>query len=177
MADSDRKPVFLHAFRSYPPLSLRCNGKLPPPPTIEECVLYAGHVGVSFTRRGPIYGFLPDTGETPPLEVVRSLKNGGVYPGKVSDDTHLFEAAAAASIQVVTVEYSYDIQTAVGIENVVLNELASTSLTYSFPGHQGDCNCVTWLARMGLRMPETTGRMTLLVQALLAEKATEPVVV
>jgi hypothetical protein len=194
MADSDRKPVFLHAFEGIrgpnEPLVARCRGVGDQPPTLEDCILYAGHAGVSFgSRFGPIYGFLPRTLGIDPLTIITRLKSLNpaerVFPGEVSDHRPIFELAAEYGltrmppVEVITLECSYPVGAADTIEKVVSEQLKGVDLTYSFPGRGGNCNCVTWLTDVGLTLPphHPEGQMAKFIPVLRELLLSEPFVV
>src|SRR5436190_11711876 len=68
------------------------NGRGPGPSSI-ECLLLAGHAGVSTDAGATISGFNPDADGLPTWQVVYGLRNGDAFPGIVTDDTSIFTAA------------------------------------------------------------------------------------
>jgi hypothetical protein len=130
-----------------------------PGPTILECLLYAGHVGVAFEEGGPIFGFKPVAEGTTIGQLLNSLKSGESYPGEVSDDTVVFNAARDRGLDVYTVEFVFPESEFQRIRAAFDRECQSSEVTYSFPGGKGDCNCATWPARLGIPLPESTGMM------------------
>lgn len=80
-------------------------------PSGDECLLYTGHVGISFETKSPIYGFNPDTGDLPGWLVIERLKEKAgayePYPGVVTDDTSVFNKAKALNLKYKILEYIY----------------------------------------------------------------------
>jgi hypothetical protein len=64
-----------------------------PGPFALECLLLAGHAGVSTDAGATIFGFNPDAGGLAAWQVVYGLRNGDAFPGIVTDDTGIFTAA------------------------------------------------------------------------------------
>jgi hypothetical protein len=90
--------------------------------------------------------------------VLGRLRSGEAFPGVVLDDTAAFSAArnrgrALLSIEVVLPEPQFQ-----GLEATLDAERRKSQYSYGFPDGHGDCNCVTWLERLGL--PLLMGRMT-----------------
>ncbi len=73
-----------------------------PGPSVTECLLYAGHTGVSTDRDKVINAFNPDGGNTPIWQVIERLQRREAYPGIVRDDTAVFTAAQQRGLQVLT---------------------------------------------------------------------------
>lgn len=132
-------------------------------PTAVECLLYTGHVGISFNAMSPVFGFNPNTGTTPGWEVIESLKSKDKpqepYPGYITDDTAAFVQARSRGLEYRTVEYIYPKSKYDEIREKFKAARKSTGLTYSFPGQGGDCNCATWPARIGIPIPSQNGAM------------------
>jgi hypothetical protein len=63
-----------------------------PGPSALDCLLFAGHAGVSMDGGATIYGFNPDGG-VPAWQMMDQLKRGDAFPGVVRDDTSVFSAA------------------------------------------------------------------------------------
>src|SRR5260370_13930755 len=64
-----------------------------PGPSPLECLLLAGHAGVSTDAGATICGLNPDAGGLPAWQVVYGLRNGDAFPGIVTDATGIFTAA------------------------------------------------------------------------------------
>jgi hypothetical protein len=129
-----------------------------PGPTVEECLLYAGHTGISTDAdQGVIYGFNPRTGNTPIYQVLDVLSNRGAYPGEVRNDTAVFDAAAQRGLTVLRFDIALSPAIFAAFESKLNVERAGSPLTYGFPNGDGDCNCTTWVERLGL--PLLTGFM------------------
>src|SRR5580704_12456255 len=77
------------------------NGLAPGPSSL-ECLLYAGHTGVSTDSNKAIYGFNPDLGKLPIWQGMQRLRNGDAFPGIVVDDTPVFAAAMKNRLKVQT---------------------------------------------------------------------------
>jgi hypothetical protein len=128
-----------------------------PGPSPLECLLLAGHAGVSTDSGATIFGFNPHAGGLAAWHVVSSLQNGDAFPGIVTDDTDVFTAARQHGLAVETFDvlipepaFHYFVAT-------LGNERHQSRYSYGFPDGDGDCNCITWIERLGL--PLLTGRM------------------
>jgi hypothetical protein len=126
-------------------------------PSPLECLLLAGHAGVSTDRGATISGFNPDAGGLAAWQVMQGLQNGGAFPGIVTDDTGIFTAAsqhglAVEAFDVLLPEPAFQLFVA-----VLGRERQNSQYSYGFPDGDGDCNCITWIERLGL--PLLTGRM------------------
>jgi hypothetical protein len=135
-----------------------------PRPTTEMCLLFAGHTGVSIDGGTTIYGFNPDGGSLPVWRVVDDLQSGKAFRGVVSDDTAMFAVARTHGLPVVTVEVILPDPRFQHFVNTLDAERRSSQYSYGFPDGNGDCNCLTWMERMGL--PLLTGRITEFVRLL-----------
>src|SRR4051794_11090147 len=71
-----------------------------PGPSPLECLLLAGHAGVSTDAGATVCGFNPDPGGLPAWQVVQGLQNGGAFPGIVTDDTGIFTVASRHGLAV-----------------------------------------------------------------------------
>ncbi|MBI2824064.1 MAG: hypothetical protein HYX69_05145 [Planctomycetia bacterium] len=130
---------------------------LRPGPTIHQCLLFAGHTGVSTNGGTTIFGFNPDGTGIAVWRLMDGLKNGDAFPGVVRDDTAVFFAARnrnlpIASFRVVLPDPQFRLFAA-----SLDSEQHKSQYSYGFPNGDGDCNCTTWLERLGL--PLLTGRM------------------
>jgi hypothetical protein len=126
-------------------------------PTLRDCLLFAGHTGVSTDGLITIHGFNSDGGHVPIWQLMDRLKNGDAFPGIVRDDTAEFSAARKHGL---TVESFDVIRPDPRFQDFVIRldgERKNTQYSYGFPNGDGDCNCTTWLERLGL--PLLTGRM------------------
>src|SRR5438105_8868240 len=128
-----------------------------PGPSPLECLLLAGHAGVSSDAGDAIFGFNPDAGGLAAWQVAYGLRNGDAFPGIVTDDTGIFAAArqhglAVEAFDVLLPEPAFQFFVA-----ALGNEKLKSQYSYGFPDGDGDCNCVTWIERLGL--PLLTGRM------------------
>ena len=129
-----------------------------PGPSPIELLLYAGHVGVSFNARTPIYGFTPKTHD-PAWKVMDNLKAGNAYPGAVGNDTAVFVAAEAAGLDHIVIEHLFPPAKYDELHAKFTAEAQHCSHTYSFPGGQGDCNCATWPATIDVPIPSGDGNL------------------
>jgi hypothetical protein len=126
-------------------------------PSALECLLLAGHAGISTDGGAAIIGFNPDAGGLAAWKVVDGLRNGDAFPGIVTDDTGIFTAArrhglAVEAFDVLLPEPAFQLFVA-----ALGRERQNSQYSYGFPDGDGDCNCVTWIERLGL--PLLTGRM------------------
>jgi hypothetical protein len=131
-----------------------------PGPNDSECLVYTGHVGVSFEGLKPVFGFNPMTGTEPAWRVLKNLtdrKASRPYPGKVTDDTEAFDMAAAQGLEVIRIEYVCSEELFNRIKSKFDQEKSGTHLYYSFPGGGGDCNCATWPFVISLPVPLIEG--------------------
>ncbi len=131
---------------------------LGPGPTPEDCLLYAGHAGLS-TDSAPnaIFGFHPYGGQLSAAAVLNGLKAGNAFPGQVRIDTPIFAAAVQAGLPVLTFTVVFPDPEFNVFDSSLSIEKQGSRYTYSFPNGDGDCNCITWMERLGL--PLLTGRM------------------
>jgi len=128
-----------------------------PGPSALECLLLAGHTGVSTDPGAAIFGFNPEAGGLAARQVLHGLRNGDALPGIVTDDTAIFTAArqhglAVEAFEVLLPEPAFQFFVA-----ALGREKQQSRYAYGFPDGDGDCNCVTWIERLGL--PLLTGRM------------------
>ena len=150
----DRSGVFTERFQKA--LDDEKKG-LGPGPTAEECLLYAGHTGVSTDSGTTIYGFNPDRGGLSAWTMFDRLRRGNAFPGVVRDDTAVFTAARNHPLPV----FSFDIVLPDPrfqlFKQTLDGDRPTSQYSYGFPNGDGDCNCTTWLERLGL--PLLTGLM------------------
>lgn len=126
-------------------------------PTVIECLLFVGHTGLAAGGDRTIFGFNPDGGAEPVWRVMDTLRNGGAYPGIVRDDSVVFAAATTQGLRVLSYnvllpQYGYE-----SLRRKLSAERKRSMYRYGFPNGDGDCNCTTWVERLGL--PLLTGRM------------------
>jgi len=127
-------------------------------PSVADCLLYAGHAGVSIDGRKTIYAFSPDPPSNRRISAVMDdLAAGLAFPGIVRDDTSSFDAATKRGLNIISFEVLFPDASFAVFEQSLKDEIKGTRYTYGFPDGNGDCNCTTWLERIGL--PLLTGRM------------------
>lgn len=127
-----------------------------PGPSSNDCLLYLGHTGVSVDGGATIFAFSPDAA-VPVWRMLDGLKNGDAFPGVVRDDTAVFTAARKRGLAVVSFEVVLPDPRFQVFKTILDGERRNSQYSYGFPNGDGDCNCTTWLERIGL--PLLTGRM------------------
>ena len=130
---------------------------LGPGPSLLECLLYAGHTGVSTDSDKAIYGFNPNLGGLPIWQVMQRLRNGDAFPGVVLDDTQVFAAATTHRLKIQAFDVILPDPDFQDFEGRLIAERKKSRYTYGFPIGDGDCNCTTWLERLAL--PLLSGSM------------------
>jgi hypothetical protein len=129
-----------------------------PGPSITDCLLFAGHSGISTDPHRVIYGFNPDGGTASISQVMRLLRSGDAYPGIVRDDTLVFRAAQHRGLPVLRFDVALSPSSFKSFgRKLTVERKGPSKYRYGFPDGDGDCNCTTWLERLGL--PLLTGRM------------------
>lgn len=128
-----------------------------PSPSVQDCLLYAGHTGVSVDGGSVILAFNPDPSGTPVWQMMDNLKNGRAFPGIVRDDTTIFRQARSRSLSIITYQIVVPDPVFQAFKQSLDKERSASQYTYGFPNGDGDCNCTTWLERMGL--PLLSGRI------------------
>jgi hypothetical protein len=128
-----------------------------PGPSPLQCLLYAGHTGISLSDSTAIYAFNPDPGGASISTLMDGLAAGLAFPGVVRDDTAVFTAAKKHGLNVLSFQVLLPDQAFGEFAKRVDDERNGSPFTYGFPDGNGDCNCTTWLERIGL--PLLTGRM------------------
>lgn len=126
-------------------------------PTAVECLLFTGHAGVSIDRGTTIYGFNPDGLGLPVWQLMDRLRNGDALPGLVRDDTTAFREARNRGLMVHSFDVVLPQPRFQDFDGKLDGERKKSQYSYGFPNGDGDCNCITWLERLGL--PLLTGRM------------------
>lgn len=86
-----------------------------------------------------------------------ALKNGDRFHGAVRNDTPVFRAADKHSLPILSFEIILPDHAVQAFERELDRERWKSQYFYGFPNGDGDCNCTTWLERLGL--PLLTGRM------------------
>ena len=130
---------------------------LGPGPSTLDCLLLAGHTGVSTDGGTTIYGFNPNATGIPLWELMDRLKNGDSFPGIVNDDTAVFSAAGTRGLLVKSFKVLLPNPRFQDFQGRLDHERQASQYTYGYPNGDGDCNCTTWLERLGL--PLLSGRM------------------
>lgn len=146
-----------------------------------------GHVGYSFDGGKTIYGFGPEVGEMTAFEAVASLKKHTLYPGKITDDTYVFEMVARkpgldrdGNPQIVfeqkipLTRAEYDAAVAEHAARGVGAPMSDVLYGFPNPANPNPCafNCATYPSRLGIPIPERTGIMRDYIPEL--EKVGEP---
>jgi hypothetical protein len=150
----DRSRTFATAFLKA--LDDEKNGR-GPGPTALESLLFAGHTGVSTDGGTTIHGFNPDGDGVPIWQLMDRLKNGDALPGVVRDDSAVFSAARKHGLTVRSFDVILTDPRFQEFQGRLDGERKSSQYSYGFPNGNGDCNCITWLERLGL--PLLTGRI------------------
>lgn len=127
-------------------------------PTRSECLYDAGHAAISMDNGPTLHGFSPDRSGLTTRQLFDRLRNGDALPGVVSDDTQMFEDAVDDGLTVHTIEIVLPQSRFEMLDAVLADEIQRSRFTYGFPNGEGDCNCVTWMERIGV--PLLTGLMT-----------------
>ncbi len=142
--------------RVFAALTGGSSGRGPGPSPI-ECLLLAGHAGVSTDAGATVSGFNPNAGGLPAWQVLQGLQNGEAFPGIVTDDTSIFTAARQHGLAVAVFEVLLPEPAFQRFVAALGRERQNSRYSYGFPDGDGDCNCITWIERLGL--PLLTGRM------------------
>jgi hypothetical protein len=158
--------VTVHAFRGDRTIGFRQrlfqaldderNGRGSGPSEI-DCSLFMGHAGISTDADGIIWGFNPDRGTEPMWRFMNRLRSGDDYPGIVRDDTAVFTTAQGHGLAVLRFDVALSPPSFQTLRRKLTAERRRSQYTYGFPDGDGDCNCTTWIERLGL--PLLTGRM------------------
>jgi hypothetical protein len=151
----DHSHAFIKAFLRA--LDDEKNGRGPGPSQL-DCLLYTGHTGVSTDGSKVVYGFSPDVANLLAWQFMDRLKRGEAFPGVVRDDTAVFAAGVKRGLIVQSFDVLVPDARFQEFQAVLAAERRQSRSTYGFPDGNGDCNCTTWLERIGL--PLLTGRMS-----------------
>jgi hypothetical protein len=130
---------------------------LGPGPSEFDRILVVGHAGVSIDLRLTVYGFHPDEAGLAGWQLLGRLKSGQAVPGVVRDDTAVFAAIRARGFPIRTFDVVLPDPQLRSFQTALDGERQASQYSYGFPDGDGDCNCVTWMERLGL--PLLTGRM------------------
>lgn len=128
-----------------------------PGPSIDDCLLFLGHAGVSLDGAARIWGFNPDTSGVATWQAMNALRRGEALRGMVSDDAHVFASARNRGLAVLSYDITLPKPQFLDFKRKLDLERSKSNYSYGFPNGDGDCNCITWLERLGL--PLLTGRM------------------
>lgn len=93
----------------------------------------------------------------PARRLMAGLRSGEGFPGIVRDDSAIFAAAVGRGLTVVSFEVILPEPQFLDFASALDRERQNSQYSYGFPNGDGDCNCITWLERLGL--PLLTGRM------------------
>jgi hypothetical protein len=151
----DHSRAFVRAFLKALDNEKNGRGRGPSP---LDCLLYAGHTGVSTDGRKVVYAFNPEPGNLLVWQVMDRLQRGEAFPGVVHDDTAVFAAAVRHGLAIQSFDVLVPDAGFRHFQAVLAAEQKQSRFTYGFPDGNGDCNCTTWLERLGL--PLLTGRMS-----------------
>lgn len=121
-----------------------------PGPSPLDCLFYAGHTGASLDGGKTVFAFNPDVGNLRPWKVVDRLKRGDAFPGLVRDDTTAFVVARQRTLAVRSFNILLPDTAFQRFEDAMEEERKRSRFTYGYPDGNGDCNCTTWLERIGL---------------------------
>lgn len=150
----DRTPAFANTIVT----SLRdAQSGRGPGPSILDCLLFLGHAGVSLDGGATIWGFNPDAVGMATWEAIDVLRRGEALRGTVSNDSHVFVSAQNRGQAIASYDVTLPEPQFLDFEGKLDAERSKSDYSYGFPNGDGDCNCITWLERLGL--PLLTGRM------------------
>ena len=137
-----------------------------PAPSRVQCLLHAGHAGLSLDGGRQFFGFNPHNPGLSTRELFNRLAGGECLPGLVLDDTSVFQAADQVNLPIAVMEVHLPSNRHAQLDLTVKSETPSSRFTYGFPYGLGDCNCITWMERIGL--PLVSGQMKELMGAFAA---------
>jgi hypothetical protein len=143
----NRTRPFAVAFQSA--LDDERNGRGPGPIGL-DCLLFAGHAGISVDEGATVYGFNPDGSGIAVWRLMDGLKNGDAFPGVVRDDSAAFVAAQARGLTVLSLDVMLPDPFFQALTRTLDAERKASQYTYGFPNGDGDCNCITWPERLGM---------------------------
>jgi hypothetical protein len=128
----------------------------PDPPLSSACSTLATQGFLSMTAK-PFTDLIQTGANLHLWDLLNRLRNGEAIPGVVRDDTKVFVAAGDKKLSVVFFDVILPDPRFHAFQGTLDRELNRSQYTYGFPNGSGDCNCTTWLERIGL--PLLTGRM------------------
>ena len=96
-----------------------------------------------------------DRGTDPIWQRMNRLRSGDAYSGIVRDDTAVFTAAQGHGLTVLRFDVALSPPSFRTIRRKLTAERRHSRYSYGFPDGDGDCNCTTWIERLGL--PLLTG--------------------
>lgn len=128
-----------------------------PGPSEFDRILVLGHAGVSIDLGLTVYGFHPNGAGLAGWQLFDRLKGGQALPGMVRDDTAAFATIRARGLPVRAFDVILPDPQLRSFQTALDGERQISQHSYGFPDGDGDCNCVTWMERLGL--PLLTGRM------------------
>jgi hypothetical protein len=126
-------------------------------PTALDCLLLTGHAGVSTDGNVTVSGFNPTPGLLPMWRLMDGLRNGDAFPGVVLNDVAVFSTARQRGLMVSSFGIVLPEPGFLDFLARLDAERRGSQYSYGFPNGNGDCNCLTWLERIGL--PLLTGRV------------------
>jgi hypothetical protein len=130
---------------------------LGPGPSTLDCLLHAGHAGVSLEGDLAVFGFNPNAPGVRPRDLLDRLSSGEAFSGIVLDDSSVFSQATAGGLSLISFEVVLPEPAFQQFKTNLDAERKKSQYKYGFPNGDGDCNCITWLERLGL--PLFSGRI------------------
>lgn len=129
-----------------------------PGPALLDFLLFLGHVGLSVDDLTTILGFHPDDRGVPGWQLLDRLKKGEAFPGTVRDDTGVVFLARDRGLKLHYFDVILPQPQFQAFVSRLDGERQKSQYSYGFPNGDGDCNCITWIERLGL--PLLTGRVS-----------------
>jgi hypothetical protein len=127
-------------------------------PTRDEALVYAGHAAISLDSGRTKWGFNPSNPAALSMKrFLNRLKAGEAFPGQVLDDASAFQLARRHRLPIRKITLLVPGFEFRRIQNELALEQNRSKYKYGFPDGDGDCNCVTWIEKMGI--PLATGKM------------------
>jgi len=97
-------------------------------------------------------------GGAPVWQFLADLRTGKAFSGVVRDDTAVFAAARSRGLKVLSFGVVLPEPVFHNFQTALDAERQNSQYSDGLPDGDGDCNCATWLERLGL--PLLTGFMT-----------------
>ena len=156
---------------------VRGGGRTPDADGVLHPYQYTGHVGYSFDGGKTIWGFGPATGDASAAEVFANLKSSGSYPGIITDDQEAFglisgdplPARGGGGAPQTVYEWKIPVtqdqfDSIVGAHEELVARGPMDNIRYQWPPKSGEWpadtyNCATFPGRLGIPIPETTGKL------------------